>query len=298
MLAPTSLTFDLHAEHVVCDIRDRFLGGLVRFDRQCWRAVLVVSGRVIARTPDQNDLVIDGPAIAWLPWSAGMRLIGRAGSNCFHLLLTEVTLANAIGHKPESTDLRDLSHRPHIVRLTETDTDFARLIQCFETIVDEITENGPGTEIVVEVQVRMILIRLWRQSLRDTKGPRPARRQHWILPAFRQLIETHFRNRWTVSQYADAMHITPDRLHDICTRALDRAPSVLVQQRLIYEAQLLLERSSKSIDQIAHDLGFKTAAHFSRAFRTATGAPPARYRKSLQRQINAPTQSQSFADWP
>lgn len=297
-MAQTSLPLNLHAESVICDLRDRLIGGLVQFPDATWRSILITAGQLVIRRADHDDLTIDGPALVWMPWASGMRLLGRAGTMVTHVLMTDLTLANAIGHKPESTELRALAQRVSILPLGRDSAAQARLQQCFAVILDELAENGPGAEILAEAQVRMILILLWRQSLRDVQGPRPALHQHRILPAFRQLIEAHFRDRWTIARYAAQLNITPDRLHDICTKVLGRTPRLLVQQRLTYEAQLLLERSSKSMDQIAHDLGFKTAAHFNRAFAKATGQPPARYRKSRQRADTAPIQSETFADWP
>ena len=91
---------------------------------------------------------------------------------------------------------------------------------------------------------------------------------------FRQLVEERFREHWPVLRYAEALGVSPDRLHAVCTRVLARSPRVLIQQRILHEAVTRLERSAISIKQLAFVLGFKDTAYFNRFFRRQLGMPP------------------------
>jgi AraC family transcriptional activator of pobA len=122
-----------------------------------------------------------------------------------------------------------------------------------------------------------------------------------ILMRFRQLVEERFREHWSVERYAGALGLTPDRLHAVCTRTLGRTPRLLIQQRLVYEAVVRLERSAVTIKQLGFLLGFKDAAYFNRFFARHLGMPPARYRRERAHRDaagRAPQAPFTFADWP
>lgn len=153
---------------------------------------------------------------------------------------------------------------------------------------------------IIEAHARIVTVLIWRHlssGQADLDSARPNSRR---LQVFRQLLEAHFRDRWTVADYASALGISPDRLHDLCRRALGKPPSLLIRERLIYEAKLLLERSTQSLDQIAAGLGFSDAPHFNKVFRAATGEPPGHYRKRRQdlAVVHEDPVERSYADWP
>src|SRR5690606_14838975 len=110
----------------------------------------------------------------------------------------------------------------------------------------------------------------------------------------------NFRGRWSITRYADALGVTPDRLHSLCTAGTGKSPKALVSERLAQEAALRLERSTITIQRLGHALGFNDQAHFSNFFRRMTGVAPSAYRR--MRLEAAPQQevrpAVSFAEWP
>ncbi|OZB18031.1 MAG: hypothetical protein B7X55_05465 [Rhodobacterales bacterium 34-62-10] len=121
-----------------------------------------------------------------------------------------------------------------------------------------------------------------------------------ILQQFRQSVETHFRDRWSVARHAAALNMSGDRLHDICRRMLGKSPLRLIHERLGFEAQVLLERSSMTLEQIAEFLGFRSAAQFSNFFKALHGVRPGAWRRAVR---GSGTQAgarvtRSYADWP
>ena len=94
--------------------------------------------------------------------------------------------------------------------------------------------------------------------------------------------------------------MSPDRLHDTCLRAIGRPPLRLIHERTAYEAQILLQRSTRTVDQIAGHLGFRSSGQFNKFFKMQTGIPPGEYRRSLRRNSGADRNQSfgSYADWP
>ena len=88
---------------------------------------------------------------------------------------------------------------------------------------------------------------------------------------FRQLIEHHYIEHWSVSDYASQIGMTESKLYVLCKKMTDQTPSKIIQQRLLIEAKRNLVYTIKPINVIAYELGFQDPAYFSRFFNQQTG---------------------------
>lgn len=288
-----------HAEVIQSGLQDKVLGGLVDLHVRSWWVILLESGQLVS-TRDGKSTSFAGPALIWLPWDRNQRIRARAGTVGGHLVMGETSLANAIGVKPEAVDLRVLSERVVHLPLEQRDSLYRDISGCFDLILREAAGRASGSATVIEAQVRVILVMLWRYAARPDDLRQAGARPSLILQQFRQALETHFRDRWSVARYAETLNMSADRLHDICHRTLGKPPLRLIHERLGYEAQVLLERSSMTLDQIAEFLGFRSAAQFSNFFKAIYGVRPGAWRRTLRdNEKGADTRrTQSYADWP
>ncbi len=83
--------------------------------------------------------------------------------------------------------------------------------------------------------------------------------------------------RWEI---AEAIGVSEDYLSRVFKGELGLAPWDYLNRYRIYQAQELLRRTSDSIRAIAHQVGFKDQAYFSRVFRHLTGVSPQAFRKA------------------
>lgn len=289
----------IRAGKIDCALHDRvFTLGVGQRDPS-WRGIYLNSGSG-AVLSDDNDLPFSATCLIWVPWSSDKSLRIGAGSTGYHFALTDASLANAIGLGAESSELRLLMGRRIVIRLDRDDPVTADIEYAFSTIVKEADTQSKGSTTMIEAQVRAILVQLWRNSEQGPESASAAGRTPQVLQHFRQLLEAHFRDHWPISRYAAAVGVTPDRLHDICSRHIGRAPSVLVQERLIHESRMMLENTAMSADLISATIGFRDASHFSRFFKARVGLPPVAYRTSClkARQTDTPTPQHSYSDWP
>jgi len=294
----------IHAEIIRCGLQDRTIGGLMNRPDKSSQVLLLQGGSMRLRHDEPGGASFEreyhAPALIWLPWKPAPRILARAGTVGAHLVLGERTVANAIGHRPEAADMRQMSALMVHLSLSEHPELLNDVARAIDLVLREASHAAPGMETVIEAQVRVLLVHLWRHAaLPDelrTASPSAAQ----ILQQFRQLLETHFRDRWSAGAYAGALGMSSDRLHDICTRTLGKPPLQLIHERLAHEAQLLLERSSQTVDQIALFLGFRSAAQFNKFFKSRFGQPPGIWRRKAQSRTTAQTDmaSRSYADWP
>jgi len=99
-----------------------------------------------------------------------------------------------------------------------------------------------------------------------------------LFQRFEALLERHFLQHWTVSDYASALQITPTHLSRLTRSATGHAASHLILERIIREARRNLVYTNLPISTIAYALGFNDPAYFSRLFSTATGLSPRSFR--------------------
>jgi AraC family transcriptional regulator, transcriptional activator of pobA len=92
-----------------------------------------------------------------------------------------------------------------------------------------------------------------------------------LIRRFNLLLECNFRSQHEVQFYAAALNKSPKTLANIFGMCHFPSPSKLIQQRIVLEAKRCLYYTGKSAKEIADDLGFTSAAHFSRFFKLNSG---------------------------
>ncbi|MCC6813695.1 MAG: helix-turn-helix transcriptional regulator [Rubrivivax sp.] len=236
--------------------------------------------------------------IAWLPAGRAQALRVEAGSSGVWVGVADTLLASALGDRADAAVLRALAIRSWLAVDTEPlqRQDVVRSLHAMEA--ESRLEAGSSRPFLA-AHLTLVLVLLWRLTSRergaDASSPGPQR-----LLQFRHLVETQFRSRWTVARYASELAISPDRLHDLCVRALGRSPLHLLHQRVLREACSLLAGTDLPVDRVAHDLGFGSSSHFGRFFHRWTGTAPGQWRRQARERAAAgrPASTANYADWP
>lgn len=289
----------ISADLVQCALQDRVLGLGQQAMEPLWRALLLTSGRASARLGEES-IALRAPSLTWFPWRPGQTLTVHAGAVGYQIAVNDEALIGAIGNNPEAVDLRYLVERRIVAGIVDDEEIVTDAGNAFDLIVRELNRRRSGSLTMVQAQLRAVLVMLWRLSGAEGVALQAQGEPSRILQRFRQLVELHFRDRWPVVAYAEAIGISTDRLHDICRRKLGKTPSRLVQERVVHEARQRLERSALTVEQVANSLGFRDVGHFSRFFKARAGLPPAAYRRQaiLPHREGAGQIGQTYADWP
>ena len=248
------------------------------------------AGQVIALT---------GPALIWLPAGSAEYLEISAGATADLLQLRTGVWHRFLPPSAEPAYLA-LESAAGIMTLPvepELVTTMSRSIGAIATEIALPTRSGAGS--IMSAELTLCVLRFWRlfavNNDQDDQGSNAD-----VLSRFRRLLEERYHQHLRVSDYANLLGITADRLHSLCSRELQRSPSELIQQRVVKEAATRLEAGTAAVKQVAFALGFKDTAYFSRFFRKHTGEAPGMWRRRVAARVRAgrsrPTLN--FADWP
>lgn len=100
-----------------------------------------------------------------------------------------------------------------------------------------------------------------------------------VVRKFNVLVDTHFKTKRKVSDYADLLFKRPKTLSNLFAIYNQKSPQQIIPDRLALEAKRLMRFTDKQNQEIAHELGFNESAHFSKFFKKMTGHSPSRYRE-------------------
>jgi len=100
-----------------------------------------------------------------------------------------------------------------------------------------------------------------------------------LVAAYTDLIERDYRTDKGVSTYAAELGVTPTHLTRCCKQTCGKSALALLRDRVTYEACILLRDTHLPVSQIADELGFTSAAYFTRSFQSKMGATPSHFRK-------------------
>ncbi len=112
---------------------------------------------------------------------------------------------------------------------------------------------------------------------------------------FNYLVETNYRTKHSVAQYAELLHRSPKTLANLFAQLGRRSPLKIIQERIMLEARRLVRYSDMSVKEIAFELGFEDLQTFSRFFKAQEGVSPSEFRAgSLTGTIANPSGSPAY----
>jgi len=260
--------------------------------------VVLTDGAGRLRLPD-GVCDLTAPTAAFMPTASRAHVELSAGSDGYLLGVSEELMVDAIGNRAESVQLRILVERPAVTRVLGGG-ESAEITALARGFIDELNRQDRGSWMALAAYMRLLLISVRRTTDAVTADAGPQVEAAPVLQRFRQLVELHFRDHWTVRAYVHELGVTYDRLHALCRRKLGRSPIQLVHERILREACLRLERSASSVQQVSDGLGYNDPTYFSHFFKHKTGYSPAAYRNLAGglSQSDHPRLSSGFSDWP
>lgn len=164
----------------------------------------------------------------------------------------------------------------------EKDSTAERMLHLLSLMADENDHTSMEHTLALKALLQLVLIDIARLS--DQKQPKQKTRKEdvRIFHRFNELIEEHFREHLTLTQYSKMISVTEARLNEICRRLAGLPSKRLIMERLMQEARRLLSYSVAPITEISYQLGFKDPAYFARFFRRNAGVTASEYREKIK----------------
>ena len=154
--------------------------------------------------------------------------------------------------------------------------------QKFELLFSVFVEEFRNPDHIQGEMLQMLLKRLIILTTRLAKeqliGKELRNDQIEIIRKFNFLVDLHYREKRKVSEYADMLFKSPKTLSNIFAIYNQKSPQQIIQERISLEAKRLIRYTDKQNQEIAYELGFNDAAHFSRFFKKMTGDSPTDFR--------------------
>lgn len=258
---------------------------------------VIEQGEVTCQTPNEIEK-LTGCGWLLLPVSKEFKLRASSGTVGFILIVNGVTLASAMRNLVESISFGRWIKTASRIDLSEHPALMNQLNFYLGSLHIEKTNEQVGSDTLCESWLLCLLLLVWREFRSSTMAIESHAFAFDQLNSFRTLVEMNFRKRWSVNDYANHLAVTPDHLHDLCQRQLNKPPSQLIQERTLYAAVLLLTQSNDSVQQISDALGFKSPAYFCSYFKRSMKITPRQFRISNARVSNQEQDLISFSDWP
>jgi len=146
----------------------------------------------------------------------------------------------------------------------------------------ELAARRAGTDIVLAKLSELLFI----EALRRYVDALPDEQTGWLaglkdpyVSRALSLLHGQVSRQWTVDELGSETGLSRSALADRFTRLIGEPPMRYLGRWRIQVAAHQLRDTEAALAQIADDVGYGSEAAFSRAFKLATGRPPAAWRK-------------------
>jgi AraC family transcriptional activator of pobA len=149
----------------------------------------------------------------------------------------------------------------------------------FDLMISESQNSNPKKEDKLVNLLDCIHIEMSRKYLSTVTHI--SHSYNYKIHQLEKLLEQYYQTEKSPSFYAEKMNLSLKHLNRICKDILNQTITELITNRVILEAKRLLTNASKTINQVAENLGFENYSYFTRLFKKQTGLTPSEFRKSL-----------------
>ncbi|WP_298319407.1 AraC family transcriptional regulator [uncultured Aquimarina sp.] len=165
---------------------------------------------------------------------------------------------------------------PQILTLNEKEK--ISFSMMFDSFKEEFENKDQIQGEMLQTLLKRFLIKSRRLIKEDLPEPDLPNNQLDIIRKFNILIEQHFREKHQVAEYAELLFKSPKTLSNLFHKYSDKSPLATINERIVLEAKRLLIYSDKTSEEIAYELGYKEAGHFSKFFKKHAGMNPTEFK--------------------
>lgn len=165
--------------------------------------------------------------------------------------------------------------------------DQTKLINIINGIRDEYSHQMKYHQEAIGAQLKLFLLECKRIS--DNFPAERMARSHsggTLVKQFKELLDNQFTSWHKVSEYAQALHITPNYLNELVTQETGKSAKDMILNRIMLEAKRFATYSETSVKEVAYQLGFEDPAHFSKLFKNQENQGFTEFRTGIRKKYN------------
>ncbi|MGK7755017.1 MULTISPECIES: helix-turn-helix domain-containing protein [unclassified Roseovarius] len=159
----------------------------------------------------------------------------------------------------------------------------ADLTTLLETMQREQNEARDFMDEAMTAHAQLLTVWLRRAMISIADEASAPTAAHRLVEAYAALIERDFRTGASMQDFARHLGVTPTHLSRVCKSSSGLTASAMLTGRVLHAARHLLETTDRPANQVAADLGFNSAAYFSRFILRHTGKSPSDLRRTAPR---------------
>lgn len=169
-----------------------------------------------------------------------------------------------------------------IMNLHLTDNQSHDVSKIVADLSAEYAIDDPFKEEMLRVHLKRFIITCTRIAKEKYALDDNSERTFNLVRQYFMLVDTHFKEKKQVQDYAELLHRSPKTLSNIFTSHNLPSPLQIIHERTLTEAKRLLLYSSKPAKEIAYILGFDSPSVFSRFFKNMTKESISQFQKRMQ----------------
>ena len=170
------------------------------------------------------------------------------------------------------------SEAPIIELCKKDQVSFNRLMEVFK---EEFEYKDHIQGQMLQMLLKRMLIKSSRLIKEVMEKPDMPQTQLDIVRQFNVYVEMHFKEKHQVKDYADLLFKSPKTLSNLFKQYNDQSPLQVINQRIALEAKRQFAHTNKTVEELAYELGYSDAAHFSKFFKKQVGMSPNAFKKDF-----------------
>lgn len=262
--------------------------GYVRIEED-GRAVSLEAGDIVILPHGDAHLMGNGPPVTPMDSAPHLRRVfaeGRMLSQCGGGGETTKLVCGYLTCDPQLSQIF-LAGLPPIVKVNIRDCPSGQWLEdTFRYSVDHAEVSGPGGTAVIAKLSEVLFVETLRRYIEKL----PPTQRGWLagvrdpdVGKALALLHKQPAHPWTIASLANEVGVSRSVLAERFRHYLSDTPmGYLTRWRLQLAAQELTS-TSKSVAEVAGDVGYESEPSFNRAFKREFGVPPARFRSRTKR---------------
>ena len=173
------------------------------------------------------------------------------------------------------------SHFP-ILTVSKKDSKILRIV--WKMVCIELESRDQLQLEMLQTMLKRILILCTRIYKNQAHFERIQGHKVDIIRDYNYLVETHFREKHTVKEYAAILNKSPKTISNLFKKISYKTPLQQIQSRILLEARRLLAYTNKGISEVGYEIGFGDVQSFSRFFKKHEQVSPSEFRELRYRE--------------